>query len=149
SRVRIRRPPSSTLFPYTTLFRSSCAPPRGTLPGGAAWNKLRRRTEEPETIERRSLREDLTKATWLPRLVVVRDNDLRTVAKLSDLVQLLAAFGIEDVQGLLTGRERVQLGLVILADSDGIDVTAEIERAQTLSGLHVMNEHVLAGELVR
>src|SRR3712207_8721835 len=23
----IRRPPRSTLFPYTTLFRSSCAPP--------------------------------------------------------------------------------------------------------------------------
>src|SRR3712207_7679327 len=24
----IRRPPRSTLFPYTTLFRSSCSPPR-------------------------------------------------------------------------------------------------------------------------
>src|SRR2546423_12025450 len=26
----IRRPPRSTLFPYTTLFRSSCAAPAGT-----------------------------------------------------------------------------------------------------------------------
>src|SRR3712207_6972916 len=28
----IRRPPRSTLFPYTTLFRSPCVP----IPGGAA-----------------------------------------------------------------------------------------------------------------
>src|SRR5258708_31755352 len=26
----IRRPPRSTLFPYTTLFRSGCSPPRPT-----------------------------------------------------------------------------------------------------------------------
>src|SRR3712207_7749525 len=36
----IRRPPRSTLFPYTTLFRSSPAPPVGTRsparPAGAA-----------------------------------------------------------------------------------------------------------------
>src|SRR3712207_6884411 len=31
----IRRPPRSTLFPYTTLFRSS-GNPRGTRPGGGA-----------------------------------------------------------------------------------------------------------------
>src|SRR5258708_17441051 len=31
----IRRPPRSTLFPYTTLFRSPCrAPGRGTVPRG-------------------------------------------------------------------------------------------------------------------
>src|SRR3712207_8837029 len=34
----IRRPPRSTLFPYTTLFRSHAVPParqrRGTRPGG-------------------------------------------------------------------------------------------------------------------
>src|SRR5690349_22221089 len=34
----IRRPPRSTLFPYTTLFRSS----RGTWPGGAASAKAER-----------------------------------------------------------------------------------------------------------
>src|SRR2546422_4329354 len=27
--LMIRRPPRSTLFPYTTLFRSVCAPPAG------------------------------------------------------------------------------------------------------------------------
>src|SRR5574337_2208928 len=31
----IRRPPRSTLFPYTTLFRSACAAPRE--PGGGTW----------------------------------------------------------------------------------------------------------------
>src|SRR2546429_4251248 len=40
----IRRPPRSTLFPYTTLFRSECAP--GGLdhrlePGGIDWQQPR------------------------------------------------------------------------------------------------------------
>src|SRR3989454_6074178 len=30
----IRRPPRSTLFPYTTLFRSRAEPPRALSPGG-------------------------------------------------------------------------------------------------------------------
>src|SRR3712207_7235915 len=37
--LMIRRPPRSTLFPYTTLFRSSSAVPRGwtaVTPGSAA-----------------------------------------------------------------------------------------------------------------
>src|SRR3712207_7364439 len=32
----IRRPPRSTLFPYTTLFRSACAAAGSTLPGTAS-----------------------------------------------------------------------------------------------------------------
>src|SRR5258708_27230647 len=32
----IRRPPRSTLFPYTTLFRSRVARPRPPVPGGAS-----------------------------------------------------------------------------------------------------------------
>src|SRR6266446_9948619 len=32
--LMIRRPPRSTLFPYTTLFRSSRAPGRSPLPWG-------------------------------------------------------------------------------------------------------------------
>src|SRR3712207_9352868 len=31
----IRRPPRSTLFPYTTLFRSAFAAEHGTVPGGS------------------------------------------------------------------------------------------------------------------
>src|SRR5690242_21051906 len=34
----IRRPPRSTLFPYTTLFRSAFAPPRASAP---PWGSLR------------------------------------------------------------------------------------------------------------
>src|SRR3990167_13425 len=30
--LMIRRPPRSTLFPYTTLFRSPCAPPSRSRP---------------------------------------------------------------------------------------------------------------------
>src|SRR5438105_9154318 len=32
----LRRPPRSTLFPYTTLFRSTCAPPPRSRPPTAA-----------------------------------------------------------------------------------------------------------------
>src|SRR2546422_1568830 len=32
----IRRPPRSTLFPYTTLFRSPPVPARGRIPGASA-----------------------------------------------------------------------------------------------------------------
>src|SRR4051812_49456673 len=45
----IRRPPRSTLFPYTTLFRSSSAWPSGWTPrssGCSATSSSRRRSEE-------------------------------------------------------------------------------------------------------
>src|SRR2546427_2262993 len=35
----IRRPPRSTLFPYTTLFRSPCADPRRVVPRHAGWRR--------------------------------------------------------------------------------------------------------------
>src|SRR5256885_14903368 len=53
--LMIRRPPRSTLFPYTTLFRSRCppraSPRRGTCPGsgGCCWDarpRTARRSEE-------------------------------------------------------------------------------------------------------
>src|SRR5207249_11208905 len=34
--VLLRRPPSSTLFPYTTLFRS----PWGLMPTGTSWRRI-------------------------------------------------------------------------------------------------------------
>src|SRR5215203_6846217 len=44
--LMIRRPPRSTLFPYTTLFRS-CRPLRGSPPcGGRRSGGLRARSEE-------------------------------------------------------------------------------------------------------
>src|SRR2546422_6159461 len=55
----IRRPPRSTLFPYTTLFRSP-PPPRGTgsgqalRPPGAAKGRHRERRSEEHTSELQS-----------------------------------------------------------------------------------------------
>src|SRR5213075_3489243 len=48
--LRIRRPPRSTqqgtLFPYTTLFRSTGSPPAGRRWGRGVWAPARRRSEE-------------------------------------------------------------------------------------------------------
>src|SRR5260370_14881043 len=48
----IRRPPRSTLFPYTTLFRSRCAtrssPPRSMPASRSETSKKRRATPTPE-----------------------------------------------------------------------------------------------------
>src|SRR5947209_20172284 len=46
--LMIRRPPRSTLFPYTTLFRSRRArPPRDRFPGPSPrWGSSRSRSEE-------------------------------------------------------------------------------------------------------
>src|SRR6266404_6144352 len=70
----IRRPPRSTLFPYTTLFRTPRAPPaprcRGSRPGCAAW-----RSEE-HTSELQSL------AYLVCRLLLEKKNTLRLTSKL-------------------------------------------------------------------
>src|SRR5436853_2532871 len=55
----IRRPPRSTLFPYTTLFRSSSARIRRALPAAVPATPRRRRTRrrsEEHTSELQSLR---------------------------------------------------------------------------------------------
>src|SRR5438093_7484334 len=57
----IRRPPRSTLFPYTTLFRSAFQRPAGRsagLPIGRVWHPARRGAEprsEEHTSELQSL----------------------------------------------------------------------------------------------
>src|SRR6266581_1020504 len=48
----IRRPPRSTLFPYTTLFRSRSARPR--CPGGGWRARTRSRRSEEHTSELQS-----------------------------------------------------------------------------------------------
>src|ERR1044071_10339180 len=54
--LMIRRPPRSTLFPYTTLFRSSC--PESmlhmlTVPPGSPENKNRRSEEHTSELQSR------------------------------------------------------------------------------------------------
>src|SRR5438270_4687107 len=48
----IRRPPRSTLFPYTTLFRSAPTPARGRHPGRVAIGRQR----QPVRRDRKSTR---------------------------------------------------------------------------------------------
>src|SRR6266478_7919071 len=44
--LMIRRPPRSTLFPYTTLFRSRARPPRPSVQPGRGSPRRRARSEE-------------------------------------------------------------------------------------------------------
>src|SRR5437588_3776258 len=59
----IRRPPRSTLFPYTTLFRSIRAAVRWKYPGGSASRRPRRLAEVGET---RGPIDDVRSRTWSP-----------------------------------------------------------------------------------
>src|SRR3712207_7556409 len=59
----IRRPPRSTLFPYTTLFRSL----RGNRPRRDGGLSLRRRNSAPE---HRHLLHPVARGRWRERLVV-------------------------------------------------------------------------------
>src|SRR6266581_3339157 len=60
--LMIRRPPRSTLFPYTTLFRSPLRAAAGTCPGstracpwaGRRWPSRSRRRSEEHTSELQS-----------------------------------------------------------------------------------------------
>src|SRR6476620_12314784 len=50
--LMIRRPPRSTLFPYTTLFRSRCtSPPRAW--GRSAWSTSTRSEEHTSELQSR------------------------------------------------------------------------------------------------
>src|SRR5713101_9295892 len=51
--LMIRRPPRSTLFPYTTLFRSASARPSRYAPS-SAWTWFRRCRSEEHTSELQS-----------------------------------------------------------------------------------------------
>src|SRR5258708_37381285 len=58
--LMIRRPPRSTLFPYTTLFRSQCDPPAGApAPGRSPRGRCGRRVAagpRPPRRDRKSTR---------------------------------------------------------------------------------------------
>src|SRR2546430_9094111 len=46
--LMIRRPPRSTLFPYTTLFRSRLCPRNSHRPGQRPWHRWRESSGAPE-----------------------------------------------------------------------------------------------------
>src|SRR5437762_9014559 len=51
--LMVRRPPRSTLFPYTTLFRSACSAPPAIPAGirGSAWRRCRRSEEHTSELQ--------------------------------------------------------------------------------------------------
>src|ERR1039457_7307211 len=49
--LMIRRPPRSTLFPYTTLFRSGCSPKAKTKPKGRLCSFLPRSEEHTSELQ--------------------------------------------------------------------------------------------------
>src|SRR5438093_3099161 len=66
----IRRPPRSTLFPYTTLFRSRHAELGGGVQGGAELQRLRRLGVEGEgMVEERRSEEHTSELQSLTNLV--------------------------------------------------------------------------------
>src|SRR5436853_6976135 len=73
--LMIRRPPRSTLFPYTTLFRS--APLRRFLERqvGRPWNKVYSERSEEHTSELQSLRH------LVCRLLLEKKNNKKTTMK--------------------------------------------------------------------
>src|SRR5258708_32873856 len=75
----IRRPPRSTLFPYTTLFRSALRGGMGTVTEiSLVWNKLQTRVLEPRPLV-------LLGDCWPPvvkewqRSLAVSDDDVKTL----------------------------------------------------------------------
>src|SRR5687767_15649759 len=99
----IRRPPGSTLFPYTTLFRSSDAMRSATTCSRCcakttcAWSRSRRLRSEEHTSELQSL------AYLVCRLLLEKKK------KLSASLQPPAGDCHGRPVGLLTGRYRAQL----------------------------------------
>src|SRR2546426_6151402 len=54
--LMIRRPPRSTLFPYTTLFRSPASPRGGASAAGTLGAVARARVDHPRSSDRKSTR---------------------------------------------------------------------------------------------
>src|SRR6266496_5948937 len=51
--LMIRRPPRSTLFPYTTLFRSGTSLPAFSAPNGFSWSARPRSEEHTSELQSR------------------------------------------------------------------------------------------------
>src|SRR3712207_9061882 len=93
----IRRPPRSTLFPYTTLFRSAGDHPRGGGGGG----RLRRNVKAPQV--KRELLPDQSPALLRELHLLTREGHLnadalRKLKQVNHLMGLLRP-AMEDLQG--------------------------------------------------
>src|SRR6266496_5786490 len=84
--LMIRRPPRSTLFPYTTLFRSSAA--RATCSGSSWRSCCSARRSEEHTSELQS-RRDLVCRLLLEKKKKIRKLQFVLIKHNGDLTQLL------------------------------------------------------------
>src|SRR2546430_13713879 len=133
--LMIRRPPRSTLFPYTTLFRScrgcaawSCTRCRGSRKrstGPAPSPRLARRGSTRVSSTRRWARRSSTRRTWSASASRCRPwSRRRSVPEVVDLLPRLGAFarllydaGLEAGPRRLTDATRA-LGLIDLKQPD-------------------------------
>src|SRR5258705_8481266 len=75
----IRRPPRSTLFPYTTLFRSEQRRPRAPVPRrGGPRLAGRRRTADPRQIGRAHVWTPVTYASRMPSFALKKKKNKST-----------------------------------------------------------------------
>src|SRR5699024_12804381 len=97
----LRRPPRSTLFPYTTLFRSSAA----TAPGGAPARVFVMRPECPQPAV----------ATWSPTSSSERSPDRKSTRLNSSHVSIsYAVFCLKKKMTTINGREDLNYDLARL-----------------------------------
>src|SRR5258708_14899686 len=91
----IRRPPRSTLFPYTTLFRSHGFPPQHLLLG------QRRSTQPPHALALYPAREAVDRDQW-PRHPLVVERPDRKSTRLNSSHQIIsyAVFCLKKKQNL-------------------------------------------------
>src|SRR5205085_7068973 len=93
----IPRPPRSTLFPYTTLFRSQIAGPAPVSPDDSAWARADRYRSEEHTSELQSqsnlvcrlLLEKKKDAYSLARAVVIRASAITRLPTQTSIAALL------------------------------------------------------------
>src|SRR5882724_13060759 len=93
----IRRPPRSTLFPYTTLFRSwSRRPPRTSVSGGTccspgAWPRSEEHTSELQSLRHLVCRLLLEKKNKIKFALLCRQGNVMTIF-FEQLILLLSIF---------------------------------------------------------
>src|SRR3712207_6316362 len=106
----IRRPPRSTLFPYTTLFRSAAE-----VPIVVAINKVDRENADPNRVMQQLSENGLIPEAWGGDTVVVEISALQGLGidELLDNINVVAE--LEDLRANPKGRSR---GVVLEANLD-------------------------------
>src|SRR5437868_8806338 len=136
----IRRPPRSTLFPYTTLFRSIAAPPRGRI---ANWQTA---VSPPPTRSEEHTSELQSRFDLVCRLLLEKKKGEHKVADGSSCGRLI---GIgeqrkprrqrtEDVDGVWAlSSSRVQEDALLVPELERAQVRTGVEGQRQIGRAHV------------